>query len=53
MREMNSPPKLREIYCNECNNKNNFYISPTTTCFIGIFSTLSVAVILKVFNYCG
>ena len=52
MRENNSPPKLRKIYCNECNNRNDFYILPITSCVIGIFTTISVAYILKLFNYC-
>ena len=48
MREINSPSK--KIYFDKCNN--NFYISPLTACIIGIFVTINVAFILKIFNYC-
>ena len=32
--------------------KNKFYISPTETSIIAIFATVSIAFILKIFNYC-
>jgi hypothetical protein len=47
MREINSPPKLKQIN----NKKNDFYVSPTATCIIAIFGTVSMAFILKIFNY--